>query len=154
MPVSCACVELHNHIFHPCLAASTLLHSSSQHSALLPLPWETEAISLPIPCVCCCCCSVTQSCPTLCNPRDCSMPGSSVHHGISQARILEWIAISSSRGSSQPRDWIPSFRKQWKQWLTLFFWAPRLLQMVIAAMKLKRHLLLGRKVMTSLDSIL
>ena len=43
--------------------------------------------------------------------------------------------------------------KQWKLWLTLFFWAPKSLQMVIAAMKL-RHLLLGRKVMTNLDSIL
>ena len=46
---------------------------------------------------------VAQSCPTLCDPMDCSLPGSSVH-GISQARVLEWIAISSSRGSSQPRD--------------------------------------------------
>ena len=36
---------------------------------------------------------VTQSCPTLCNPMDCSPPGSSVH-GISQARILEWVASS------------------------------------------------------------
>ena len=44
-----------------------------------------------------------QSCPTLCNPMDCSPPGSSVH-GILQASILEGIAISSSRGSSQPRD--------------------------------------------------
>ena len=44
-------------------------------------------------------------------------------------------------------------RKQWKQWLTLFFWAPKSLQVVIAAIKL-RHLLLGRKVMTNLDSIL
>ena len=43
--------------------------------------------------------------------------------------------------------------KQWKQWLTLFFWAPKSLQMAIAAMKLK-NLLLGRKVMTNLDSIL
>ena len=43
-----------------------------------------------------------QSCPTLCNPMDCSLPGSSVH-GILQARILEWVAISS-RGSSRPRD--------------------------------------------------
>ena len=50
-------------------------------------------------------CSVTQSCPTLCNHMDYSLPGSSVH-GISQARILEWMAISSSRGSSQPRDQI------------------------------------------------
>ena len=45
---------------------------------------------------------VTQSCPTLCNPMDCSPPGSSVHR-IFQARVLEWVAISFSRGSSQPR---------------------------------------------------
>ena len=47
---------------------------------------------------------VSQSCPTLCDPMDCSPPGSSVH-GIFQARILEWVAISFSRGSSRPRDW-------------------------------------------------
>ena len=46
---------------------------------------------------------VAQSCPTLCDPTDCSLPGSSIR-GISQARILEWVAISSSRESSQPRD--------------------------------------------------
>ena len=46
---------------------------------------------------------VAQSCPTLCDPMDCSPPGSSVH-GIFQARVLEWVAISFSRGSSQPRD--------------------------------------------------
>ena len=40
---------------------------------------------------------VVQSCPTLCDPMDCSPPGSSVH-GILQARILEWVAISFSRG--------------------------------------------------------
>ena len=45
----------------------------------------------------------TQSCPTLCDPVDGSPPGSSVH-GIPQTRILEWVAVSSSRGSSQPRD--------------------------------------------------
>ena len=45
----------------------------------------------------------SQSCPTLCNPLDCSPPGSSVH-GILQPRTLEWVAISFSRGSSQPRD--------------------------------------------------
>ena len=43
----------------------------------------------------------TQSCPTLCDPMDCSPPGSSVH-GIFQERILEWVAISFSRGSSRP----------------------------------------------------
>ena len=47
--------------------------------------------------------SVTHSYPTLCDSMDCSPPGSSVH-GIFQARILEWAAISSSKGPSQPRD--------------------------------------------------
>ena len=47
---------------------------------------------------------VAQSCPTLCNPMDGSLPGSAVH-GIFPARVLEWVAISFSRGSSQPRDW-------------------------------------------------
>ena len=46
---------------------------------------------------------VTQSHPTLCNPMDYSQPGFSMHE-ILQARILEWVAISFSRGSSQPRD--------------------------------------------------
>ena len=46
---------------------------------------------------------VAQLCPTLCDPMDCRLPGSSVH-GIFRARILEWVAISFSRGSFQPRD--------------------------------------------------
>ena len=46
---------------------------------------------------------VAQSCPTFCDPMECSLPGSSLH-GILQARILEWVAISFSRGSSQLRD--------------------------------------------------
>ena len=48
-------------------------------------------------------CLVAQPCPTLCDPMDCSPPGSSVH-GIRQARILEWLATLTSRGYSQPRD--------------------------------------------------
>ena len=44
-----------------------------------------------------------QSCPTLCDPMGCNPPGFSVH-GILQARILEWVAMGSSRGSSRPRD--------------------------------------------------
>ena len=48
---------------------------------------------------------VTQSCPTLCNPMECSPPDSFVH-GISQARIMEWAAISYSRGSFRLRDQI------------------------------------------------
>ena len=47
---------------------------------------------------------VAQLCPTLCDPMDCSLPGSSIH-GIFQTRILEWVAISFSRGSPRPRDW-------------------------------------------------
>ena len=46
---------------------------------------------------------IAQSCPTLSDPVDCSLPGSSVHE-ILQARVLEWVAISFSRESSQPRD--------------------------------------------------
>ena len=50
------------------------------------------------------CVLAAQSCPTLCNSMDCSLPGFSVH-GILQATILEWLAIPFSRGSSQTRDW-------------------------------------------------
>ena len=56
---------------------------------------------------------VAQSCPTLCDPMDCSLPGSSVH-GIFQTRVLEWGAISFSRGSSQPREFL------WNSHQTLF----------------------------------
>ena len=51
----------------------------------------------------CYCCLVAKSCLTLCDPMDCSLPGSPVH-GISQARILEWAAISSSKRSLWLRD--------------------------------------------------
>ena len=82
---------------------------------------------------------------TLCYPMDCSPPGSSVH-GISQARVLEWVAISSTRGSSQPRDqtqvshiagrhftiWAireasitsPKFRRMAVGWIKLFYQFP------------------------------
>ena len=53
-------------------------------------------------CYCCCCQSLSRV-QLFCNPVDCSLPGSSVH-GIFQARILEWVSISYSRGSSLPRD--------------------------------------------------
>ena len=56
-------------------------------------------------------CLLTQLCLTLCDPMDCSPPGSSVH-GIFQERILEWVAMPSSRESSQPRikPWSPTFQ--------------------------------------------
>ena len=58
------------------------------------------------------CCLVTKLCLTLCDLMDCSLPGSSVH-GVSQTRILEWVVIFFSKGSSQPRNsthtsWISS----------------------------------------------
>ena len=49
-------------------------------------------------------CVCAQLCPTLCHPLGCGLPGSSVH-GTSLARVLKWVAISFSRGSSQMRDW-------------------------------------------------
>ena len=52
----------------------------------------------------CSCCLLAKSCLTLCDPMDYNLPGSSVH-GILQARILEWVAIPFSRGSSHPKDW-------------------------------------------------
>ena len=50
-----------------------------------------------------CVCVCAQLCPTLCDPMDCS-PSSSSVHGILQARIVEWVAMPSCRGSSRPRD--------------------------------------------------
>ena len=60
-------------------------------------------MSLPLPLGDKYCHLVAKSCPTLCNPTDCSPPGSSVHE-IPQARILEWVAAPSSRGLSRPRN--------------------------------------------------
>ena len=64
--------------------------------------FTTEPPGKPI-CIYLTCVLVAQLCLTLCNPMDCSPPGFSVY-GIVQARILEWIAIPFSRGTSQPRD--------------------------------------------------
>ena len=66
-------------------------------------PVKHTEIALWFPAIIKLCCVVSKLCPTLCDPVYCSSPGSSVH-GISQARILEWVAISFSRGSFQPRD--------------------------------------------------
>ena len=54
-------------------------------------------------CVCVCMCVLAKACLTLCDPMDCGPSGSSVH-GVFLARIVKWVAISYSRGSSQPRD--------------------------------------------------
>ena len=69
--------------------------SSNQHRLVLNQNQSDSTCSY--------CCSVTNSCPTLCDPMDCSLPYSFVR-GVFQARILEWIAISFSRGSCWPRN--------------------------------------------------
>ena len=73
-----------------------LLHGQVGSSPLAP-PGKPQGITSGFSML------VAQSCPALCNPMDCNPSGASVR-GILQARILEWVAISFSRGSSQPRD--------------------------------------------------
>ena len=68
-----------------------------------PFPRKADLSSLSAGPLCTVLCLVTQSCLALCDPVDCSPPGSSVM-GILQARILEWVAMLFSGGSSQPRD--------------------------------------------------
>ena len=100
-------------------AESVLLLESRKHTPHLRGSERQESHALP--------CPDTQLCPTLCDPMDCSLPGSSVH-GIFQARILEWVAISYSWGSSRPKDqscfscvscigrWILYHWVTWKFW--------------------------------------
>ena len=72
-------------------------------------------------CVCLCLClCVAQLCPTLCDAMDCSPLGSSLH-GILQARILAWLAIPFSRGSSQPRDWTQVWIESAGRYFFFFF---------------------------------
>ena len=67
-------------------------------------------------------CVGAQSCPTLCDSMDCSLPGSSVH-GIFQAGILEWAVISSSKGSSRPKDQTHVFCISFTGRRLLYHWA-------------------------------
>ena len=86
----------------PQLFRGELPHSGSCFALWLVLPLFIQRSKLLIGKMCVCVCV---SCSiVLCNPVDCSPPGFLVH-GISQARILEWVAISFSRRSSPPRDW-------------------------------------------------
>ena len=89
------------------------------------LQWaEAKVSSKGCECVCVCVCvcvRVVQSCPTLCDPMKCSLPGSSVH-GILQAKVLEWVATAFSRESSRTRDWaqvshiVGRFFTIWTMW--------------------------------------
>ena len=91
-------VQGHEHIHHP--QEDTVLTSLCRHCRSFTLFSVTvdHFLSLSGKCVCVCVLSRIQ---LFCEPMDCSSPGSSVH-GSSQARILEWVAISFSRGSSYP----------------------------------------------------
>ena len=101
-------------------------------------PWQWKCWVLIIgnsrpPCTCICyCCLVAKSCLTLCDPMDCGPPGSSIH-GISQARLLEWVAVSVSRGSSQPRDWA---HVSWIGRQILYQWAGRCRAAQLASIRL------------------
>ena len=94
--------SLLNHFSHLRKSAA---HSPRITSVTLHRSTHLEQQNFSSYCVCVCVCvfshSVTQLHPTLCGPMDYSSPGSSVH-GISQARILEWVAISSSRDLPNP----------------------------------------------------
>ena len=80
-------------------------------SSCLPITGEyvsedrIRSVRLTVKSIVCVLCyaELLQSCPTLCEPMDCHSPGSS-DHGIFQARLLDWVAMPSSRGSSRPRD--------------------------------------------------
>ena len=93
-------ISLHFLISLFCWSLSTFSVCIMVHST-----WELWATDLP--------CVHAQSCLTLSNPMDSSLPGSSVH-GVLQARILEWVVISPSRGLSLPRDpaLVPTLAKQ------------------------------------------
>ena len=96
-----------------CCVASVVSDSVRPHRrqpTRLPRPWDSPGKNSGVGCHFLLQCmkvksesEVAQLCPTLIDPMDCPSPGSSVH-GILQARILEWIAMPFSRGSSQPRD--------------------------------------------------
>ena len=96
----CVCVCIHIYIYHCCsvIKLSPTLFEPVDCS----MPGTSVFHYLPVS-------EVAQLCSTLCSPLDCSLPGSSVH-GIFQASVLKWVAISFSRGSSWSRDQTQPFR--------------------------------------------
>ena len=92
--------HLENAFFcHSDLSIYAIFCNSPKSLSIIILIITSKSQLLYLSCVCVC----AQSCLPLCDPMDYSPPGSSVH-GIFQARILEWVAISYSRGSSRRRD--------------------------------------------------
>ena len=75
-----------------------------ENSTPFPIPCPLHLFHLAVPELHLLCAQSLQSCLTLCNPLDCSMPDASVHGILWARRTLKWIAMSCSKGSSQPRD--------------------------------------------------
>ena len=100
MPQSCHCMEdpLLSGVTSSCHHYGFQLHCFLQSECNTMVMYTHIYTYLHV-----CVCSAAQSCLTLCHSMDCSQPGSSVHE-ILQARILEWVAMSSSSRSSQHRD--------------------------------------------------
>ena len=100
-----ALLDIRGHIAHTCMdtGIGSLMGWFNQGSFNLETKYSNlEILDLDLRNLCACMHAKSlQSCPSLCNPMDYSLPGSSVH-GILQARILEWVAMPSSRGSSDP----------------------------------------------------
>ena len=93
-------IELVKLSIYPLWSLSPFAFNLSQHQSL----FQGVGCKCLVPCMCA---KLLQSCPTLCDPMDCNLPGPSVQR-ILQARILEWTAMPSSRGSSQARKIKPN----------------------------------------------
>ena len=103
---SVKCSQEAPHVVTCCAVTGTLEAAWLQSGKCLRYPgalWDPRRLGPRLRCLVTPRKSAGETPLTLCDPMDCSLPGSSVH-GIFQARILEWIAISFSRGSSSPRD--------------------------------------------------
>ena len=112
--VNYGCFEIATHLLEPGVwgcSSSKGNPAWALDPSPAPFPGTTAPPLLPLhrpilwvlKCPACVHAKSLQSCPALCDPRDCSPPSASVH-GILQAKILEWVAMPSSRGSFQPRD--------------------------------------------------
>ena len=106
--VSYICTYLEKHCNHKlwhllCMTSSDVCQNVCSTARIILQQNHTYTGNMGIICICCYFCSVAKSCPTFCDPMDCSPPGCFVH-GILQTRILQWVAMLSSRGPSWPRD--------------------------------------------------
>ena len=95
------CSIIYNSKTHQLMIGQTVIYVLYPYMIVYLLTWLYHGLSR---CLSVCGCVCAQPCLTPCDPMDCSPPGASVH-GIFQARMLQWVSISISRVSYQPRDW-------------------------------------------------